>query len=242
MRNATTSAPGTPALAHAQFFGSVDRRVEAPGLVLSLMSPDAGRDVALHAHATAHFIVHLSGRYLSSAAGAPHECRGPAVVYNPPGTVHRDRYARQGSRIAGRFLSVAVSAALWSHAMDDQSRGTDATLGDDGARLARGARLVRLVRGEFDDLAALEAESLVLELLGLERRVERGTAAAPSWLARAVACLRERSADGITVREAARSCGVHPVHLARTCRRHLGVSPAGIVRSERLERAARLLA
>ena len=242
MTAAAPRMPRTRALAHAEFFGGVERRVEAPGLVLSLMAPDAEREVELHTHATAHFIVHLSGRYLSSAAGAPPECAAPAVVYNPPGTTHRDRYARQGGRVAGRFLSVAVSGALWVEAMDVDARGADATMRADGATLARGARLVRLACGAFEDASVLEAEALVLELLGGERRVEPPSAAAPPWLARAVECLRERSAGPVTVREVAALCDVHPVHLARVCRQHLGVSPAAVMRSARLERAAALLA
>jgi AraC family transcriptional regulator len=43
------------------------------------------------------------------------------------------------------------------------------------------------------------------------------------------------------VRETALAVGVHPVHLARVFRRHLGCSVAGYVRRLRLERAATLL-
>ena len=244
MANPVNTSQQRRALGHGEFFGGVQRRVEAPGLVFAVMEPDAHRDVEVHTHATAHVILHVRGRYLSSAAGSPGELTGPAVVLNPPGTTHRDRYARREGRIAGRFLSVALSAAWWARVTDGMAPTGDATLRSDASTLAHGARLLRTVGGEFDDVAALEAEALVLELLArdLSPDAEAGGNAPPEWLARAVAFLRDQSGAGVTVRAAAAACDVHPVHLARVCRRHLGMSPAGVVRSERLERAATLLA
>ena len=45
-----------------------------------------------HTHEEAHFVFVTSGTYLCSALGASAVCDPPTLVYNPPGTTHRDRF------------------------------------------------------------------------------------------------------------------------------------------------------
>jgi AraC family transcriptional regulator len=49
------------------------------------------------------------------------------------------------------------------------------------------------------------------------------------------------SAEPQSVATVARAVGVHPVHLARTFRAHLGISPGDYARKRRLERATDLM-
>lgn len=39
-----------------------------------------------------HLVLLLAGQYVSDAAGMPAVCAEPAVIFNPPGTEHRDRF------------------------------------------------------------------------------------------------------------------------------------------------------
>ena len=53
--------------------------------------------------------------------------------------------------------------------------------------------------------------------------------------------LDDRCGEAVRVTELARAAGVHPVHLARVFRQHLGCTPGEYLRRRRLERAAVLL-
>ena len=67
------------------------------------------------------------------------------------------------------------------------------------------------------------------------------TTAAPAWLRRLCADLDDLLDQGIDQAGLARRAGVSPEHLARTIRRHLGLTPTALLNRRRLERAALLL-
>ena len=79
-------------LQHGEFFGTREQRRDVAGFSLSIASADPARPVARHTHEDAHFILLLDGHYLSSARGAGHLHAEPALIYNPPGTTHRDHF------------------------------------------------------------------------------------------------------------------------------------------------------
>ena len=59
------------------------------GITLSHRIADSPpEEVAVHTHLEAHFVLVTSGRYVSSASADPN--RKVTLVYNPPGTTHRD--------------------------------------------------------------------------------------------------------------------------------------------------------
>src|SRR5262249_17545307 len=60
------------------------------------------------------FVMVLDGLYISSALNAGPRCRAPTLIYNPPGTTHRDRF----EQLSGQFLGIAVSSASLQHAVE----------------------------------------------------------------------------------------------------------------------------
>ena len=82
-------------LAHGQFFGRFQTEAEAGGFTLAQMHADPQNDVQRHMHDAGHFIFVTRGPYITTAAGAPEVCTSPVLVYNPPGTTHRDRFLRR---------------------------------------------------------------------------------------------------------------------------------------------------
>ena len=73
----------------------------------ALAASGSEHDVHLHTHDDAHFILALSGLYISAARGAGDFVRAPALIFNPPGTTHRDRFVKG----VGTFVSVSLLAA-----------------------------------------------------------------------------------------------------------------------------------
>ncbi|MFN8571425.1 MAG: AraC family transcriptional regulator [Gemmatimonadaceae bacterium] len=237
-----TPSGGSPRLTFGQNFGSFERRVATDDAVLAFMRPDPTLDVQLHTHDTAHLILHLSGGYCSSAAGAPSVSRAPAVVYNPPGTTHRDHYARTGRLVTGRFLSIGLSASLWESAADGHRLMRDAVYRCDPRTMVAAACLATAL--ERQPPMPLELDALVLELLSryaVPTTSSNTSRHAPSWFGRALELLHDRCTEEISIAEIARACDVHPVYLARVFRKQLGQTPGDVLRQARLQRAAALL-
>lgn len=185
--------------------------------------------VSEHSHAGAHIVLAIDQDYLTAASAAP---VGPmALIYNPPGTLHRDRFATTG----GRFMSVDIKAGLVPAGV------IDPVLVQNPRARAAAARIVgRIGAGEADDL---ELEDLLLALLtGI---ADRGATSPhpPAWLVDATAAVADLATDSaVRVGGIAQAVGVHPVHLARTWRQHFGCTPGEALRRHRMARAAGLLA
>ena len=221
-------------LTHGQFYGRFQTEIEAGGFTVAHIRADPDRDVQRHTHDAAHFIFVTRGPYVTSAAGAPEVCTSPMLVYNPPGTTHRDRFRRRrDGGFDGKFLSVSVAPERWQ-SIAGAVRLAERAVAVEGHALA--ARLVREL-ARWEPSSRLVAEAICLELMaGVARvREEKG---APPWLSIAREMLHEGSPS---IGEIADACGVHPVHLARTFRRFFGCSPGAYLRRARVERAADLL-
>jgi AraC family transcriptional regulator len=191
--------------------------------------PEPG--VPEHAHDDMHLVLLLAGGYVSSAQGMPEVCTEPALVFNPPGVEHRDRFRSRD----GLFLTLSLPAHAFVALTGDAPAAPAQRLGPAAMNLA-----FRLLResASADQAQALATESLLAEMLDLAA-VPPVAADAPA-LRRALARLHDGS-DWPSIADLAAAAGVHPVYLARLFRRSLGVSPGDYLRRLRCLRALELL-
>jgi len=219
---------------HGMFYGATEHRQQVGAIALAELQPTVPEhDVESHTHSDAHCVLVLSGRYLSSARGMPAISRGPALVYNPPGTTHRDCFRGLDG---ARFLTVSLPA----EAVIDRGLPEDAVRAD--AFCEQAAHALRATLHDWDDIAPLDVDTgieALLDRLAQRQRMERDDG--PAWLARARERLRDDCARPPRIEELARIAGVHPVAFARAFRRRYGRSPGDYLRECRLERAAALL-
>lgn len=225
-------------LRHGEFFGQFHRETEAGGFTLAHLSADPRNDVQRHTHEAAHFIFVTRGLYVSTADGAPDVVTSPLLIYNPPGTTHRDRFRQRDGRFDGRFLSISIASERMKSIADGLTLAESAMCVGGAAATTLAARLIAEME-QWEPASRLVIEGICLELTAqVARRDPFVEKAPPRWLALACEMLRERDC---TVGEIAAECGVHPVHLARTFRRFFGCSPGAYLRRCRVERAAALL-
>jgi AraC family transcriptional regulator len=221
-------------LSFGQIYGDLDARHETAGFVISAARPVLPPDeIPLHTHPEGAFTFILSGFQISSARRAVGGGFGPgSLIYNPPGTTHRDRM-RAGSRCLSISLPGLVCDATSLPPMPTAVGGHEA-LG-----------LVRAIAREcvaWDEGSAILAEGLCLELIEAvanPRSSHRG--GIPRWLTRAQEMLTDRCVEPLTIAEVAGEVGVHPAHLARSFTRFFRRSPGEHVRRSRVARAAALL-
>ena len=208
---------------------------------LAIYNADPHRIIERHTHEDAHFVLVLGGRYVSSAreftAGRPDRI----LIYNPPGTSHRDQFSADGDVFVGRFFTVSVPSTL---DVDGSGRGMQEGVARRMSHPIAVAAALRLVREciEWDSVSSFAAEALGLELLdrvhGTPVCRERH---APPWLSRCIEQLFDAGSHVTNVGALAREAGVHPVHLARTFRDLLGESPGALLRRRRVARAIALI-
>jgi AraC family transcriptional regulator len=222
--------------ASGEFYGVSDVRAERSAFKFSSLRAVGGEDVVqTHSHADAHFVLVLSGGYISTAHGAPDVACAPALVFNPIGVKHRDRFLGG----AGRFLAISVDASAARAVGGLEAEGRAVSLSDVFAIHA--ARLIeRELRRPGGSTLVLEAAAWQL-LDAASHKTDRSAASPPAWLRIAQEMIRDSNTSRMGVREVADYVNVHPVHLARVFRRFLGCTPGEYLKGRRLERAATLL-
>jgi AraC family transcriptional regulator len=228
------SETATLRLAPGQFFGGARLSHSSHGINVShRIAIREPAEVLNHTHEDAHFILVTGGDYVSAAAGRPAADRA-VLVYNPPGTTHRDHFQRgRGSFFAISLDPPKAAAALTGISTPDAPLHLVAP--------AQHAMALRIARCCASQATGLSLEALCLELLGSMDRHDRREPPPPDWLQAAVELLHDRYVEDLTIADIAAGVGVHPVHLARSFRRHLRCTPGEFARFRRLEKAVELL-
>ncbi|MCB1025368.1 MAG: helix-turn-helix transcriptional regulator, partial [Acidobacteria bacterium] len=135
-----------------------------------------------------------------------------------------------------QILNVKMSAAFLSRfsALADPNNSPIGCRSENIVRL--GSRLVK-ESILSDDLSAFAIEAIVLDLLvEVSRESSQNTEPNSSgWIVKAKEYLHDSFSEPITLKNAAKAVGVHPVHLARTFRRQFGCSIGEYVRFLRVE-------
>lgn len=208
----------------------------SPDVLLRAADYAPDRHQARHAHDCTTVTLHLAGGIREWVRGEDIVSRGLRVSIKPAGIPHADLYGAAGARtfqvvLARSFRADwkpwAAALAEWRWVAGPAVRAALALL-----------YAARTQPGNHDDLR----EGLI-RLLDTLAETPSGSAPAapPSWLSRALEFLHDRPGESVRVREVAGAAGVHPVHLARVFRRHLGCTVTAYARRIRLERAATLL-
>jgi AraC family transcriptional regulator len=222
-------------LTHDVFYGELKFTRSLDGITLSHRIADCPPDkVEVHTHVDAHFVLVTSGQYISSAGATPN--RRATLVYNPPGTTHRDHFY-QGK---GSFFTISVSVERLEESSDAKLYQIATYLSDERACGLSRALLMECAR--WDNCSSLKAQTLYSELLASASRYpECAEKSRPSWLRAACEFIQDCYAEDLGIRRVANVVGVHPTHLARVFRSFLGCTPGDLLRTRRLEKAAELL-
>lgn len=189
-----------------------------------------------HAHERASLGVALHGSYTVEARGSRVEATAPMVAYFPAGVKRAVTFGP------------GTTLVLWIELPDTLSARLGAPRGGPLGFLPVGSgrpewlahRLLAELRRD-DEASALLLEGRVLELVGtLARSLHGDRPRAPAWLGPALRRL-EDSSGGVRLARLAAACGLHPSHLARAFKAHMGCSVGDYARRARAARARSLL-
>jgi AraC family transcriptional regulator len=225
-----------PLLPRGCFFGDSFRQLRTPSFELAdRIARVPAREVPRHTHSDAHFVLVVEGTYETEAGNRPGRCGPSTVVFNPAGTTHRDRFHSDH----GRFFTVSLTPEVAS--VVEARLPVSCVLA--GPFVLRALQRLRAASGHREPLAELLLEGLGLEVAGQAAEWALDDACnAPAWLLAVRSSIQDRCTTGLTVAQLACEAQVHPIHVARSFRRHFACSPGDYLRRCRLERARHLLA
>jgi AraC family transcriptional regulator len=194
-------------------------------------------EMQTHVHPDATIVMVLEGIYLSSALNAGPRCEAPTLIYNPPGTTHRDRF----QELSGQFLGIYVSNTSLEHALEYASLPERAVSFHIGETISTGRRLANEC-ARWDHASPLLAEGLCWELVAqVANSLRAHERRAPRWLQVSKDLLHDRCSSKLGVSDVALEIGVHPVHFVRTFRQFFRCTPGEYLRRCRVEKARSLL-
>jgi AraC family transcriptional regulator len=218
--------------AAADRFGHLVRVRKAGDFMLRLTRYDPVLQLSAHRHPAAYFCWVVRG-------GMDERCQGSERRFNS-GSLHFHGFGESHAAQVGpeglTCLSIIPKGEL-----AERSEGLRADPPQAIVPLAHRCYTAFRSTDRASDLlleaAALEllAEALRWQTSPLPRR-------APVWMPRVCDFMRAHYAERFALADLARVAGVHPVHLVRAFRKHLGITPGGYVRRLRVEAARRSLA
>lgn len=202
------------------------------GFVVSETVHHQGQNLARHAHERASINFVLSGAYAETFRGSNHAYGPASIIVKPEGEAHANHFREasahcllieltqeRNASVAACFA--AVKAPSWRIAPDLKPIAL---------------RILRELRTR-DAFSALAVEANILELLVANaRNIDSARPGAPRWLRMVIERLHDVPAD-VPLSQLAADAGVHPTHLTRAFRKHLGKSPGEYARQIRLNRA-----
>jgi AraC family transcriptional regulator len=218
------------------FFGRVDRRLEAAGLILSETRFPAHHDIPSHAHENAYFRFVLEGLSTDVTRRRTFQSGPGTLVFHPADDPHANHWSESG----GRSLNIEVSPS-WLDRLGTRGPSLDRPGEYGGGMPVWIARRIHREFVEQDPLAPLAIEGIMLQLLtDVLRSAERpGSRPAPAWLRQVRDLLEERFTEGLSMGELAATAGVNTDHLARSFRQQYGRTIGEYVRQRRIEYACR---
>lgn len=227
-------APNVPITMGSPAFRSLDLE----GFKVTEAWFPAGEVLANHTHDRACVAVMLEGSFDLRFPPKAYHCPPSTVFTEPVGEIHANFIGPTGAHVLVVQPDPTDEELLrpFVSLLDQPSHRYHAGVAERASRLAR-----EVERG--DDLSALAAEGIVLEMLVTLARLDAGEARRPPmWLLRAQELVHSQFTKTIRTTDVAQVVGVHPAHLAREFRAHFRMSMGSYVRRLRLDWAARELA
>ncbi|HEX5735513.1 MAG TPA: AraC family transcriptional regulator [Blastocatellia bacterium] len=225
-------------LPRGHFCGSLLKRDDVGGFVLTEYSYPPELRISKHLHEQAYFCIVLQGNYTESYGKRTRTCERRTVTFHPAGEAHSDHFHGEG----GRIFSVEIDPQ-WVERVAELS-----SIFNYPDRFCGGlmASLVVRIYNEFHEIDAasrLAIEGLSLEVVAeaLRQQSRSPERKAPRWLEQARELLHDQFSEHYSIRQIAGSVGVHPVHLVREFRRHYHLTVGEYLRRLRVEFACRKL-
>jgi AraC family transcriptional regulator len=214
-------------LGRGEFFGAPVAAGQFGGFLLSVTDYPTGARLRWHAHDEPFLTYVVRGGYRERTRSTLRDCERHHLVVHPSGEIHADEFPA-----AARCLNIHFEKE-WRRRFD-RALAVPALAASSviSEIIARSARELR----SPDAVSPMVIEGLMLELFGELARC-RTPDRAPRWLHAVREEIESRFRESLTLVSLATAANVHPVHLARSFRRHFGRTVGEMIRELRVRYA-----
>ena len=223
-------------LASGRYYGETVQRFSARGLLVVESRLDARARLPVHSHENDYICAVFGGSFNEKVGARTRECKRATVKFHPAAEEHSEHFGGAGARLL-RIEMLHDHATLGIPNLRDRLRFDEVTCGAVFPLIER----IYLETLEPDDVSLLLVEALTAEIIAAALRTPERNHAAPRWLASAREQVESELGGRLSLADIARQCGVHPVHLAATFRRHMGCTVGEYRRRVQVQHAATLL-
>jgi len=219
-----------------EHFGSVMGTRSAGDFVLRLSRYPAGLKAPLHHHAHAYFSFIVAGRLRERCLSRERGFEAGSIHFHRANEPHSAHMGPTGLACMSIVPQGPLAQRLRALPERDLSPAEEHRLRVPGARCHAAFH-------ETDAASDLMVEASALELVAtLLREIEPADRQQPRWLGAVRDRLHDHDHEPIALKDLAAIAGVHPVHLVRSFRRHVGMTPGAYLRRLRLRAAEATLA
>jgi AraC family transcriptional regulator len=176
-----------------------------------------------HCHAEGGLSLVVAGELEETTSATRHRAKAGSLVVKPPQCWHANRYGPRGTRIIQ--VLTADGRAPWDDS-DCEYHWSESP------RLARHLLALLMDRPGAAEAAEMELWDVLVAMQPWCLKYRR--ASRPRWWPDAVDLLNQCTQRSVSVAAVAKRVGVHPVYLARVCRRQLGCTVQQYVRQRRV--------
>jgi AraC family transcriptional regulator len=219
-----------------EFNGVIFKRRAVSGFSLVELNYSPNIVVSNHAHEQANFCMAIEGGCTETYGTKMREYKPFTLGFLPPYRTHSIKTSSNGMRA----FSIDV-APQWLERMRECSLDVEDSVYCPGGVLIQ---LLMKLYHEFQNMDAaspLAVEGLALEMLAEVSRNQllNKETKSPRWLKQAREIINDDFSTHLSLNTIAEKVGVHPVHLARTFRRHYDCTIGEYIRKIRIEFACR---
>jgi AraC family transcriptional regulator len=216
-------------LAH-QFRGEVHRAVEANGLAVVDQHTQRGSILPRHRHGHAWFTFLFAGSYVERLPSLERCCAAGMVIWHPAGLVHENNFVSDGHNLNLVLWPEWLKGLPPDIALPDTARSWEG-----GLPYRIGLELYRSLNQD----AQISHDS-VADLISLCAS-GKGEHGQTRWLPLILEWMNDEYSCTLTLSQASKHAGVHPVHVSRSFRRTLGCTFREYLTLIRIRRATDLL-
>lgn len=219
------------------FLGDIRSLWQSAGISMSQVVHAHARKLPQHVHGTAYFELILKGYYEETTRTRHYPFAPMTVGFNPAGMEHGGAIGANDTLLFAVELDQEWIEPFATNPVICQ---TVAHL-DAGPLLWLGLRLYREYL-QSGDACSATVESLTWEMLATAAEWKANGGDTPRWWPRVEELVRECFRQPLSMADIAAEAGVHPVHVARVCRRVQGRTIGEYLQALRLQLACQLLA
>ena len=213
--------------------GKIVRRRSLSSFGLVEAAFPAGVGVEKHLHLYPYISFLLRGSYSERGVSQSYNCSVGSVIFHPAGDEHSDQFDRFG----GHLLNLQLDSD-WLAGLPGFSRKVrEATVLSPSC-----FRLGLELQAGFDSLSPESVDGIAIELICSAASLQQ-LPVPPKWLKDSLRIIETsvRNGQSPSLRETARRCEVHPVHLSRCYSKFMGMTFSRYVNQQCIKQASRAL-